>query len=431
MFVNHIKFEGFQAILLGYAKTDDGFVYLRMLGAHNAVKAIWACLVGSPQSEAKNWAAIQVGSQTGIKPQKGVHYKTISARLPHGLLDLAMLHPQATTADVDDDEAAPLYFVLGQGQAGPPAGFFERLNRRLHLPLLPGWEAWLWRDGLDGVMMPGRGKKRTVYELTATGQDRVFRVSTNGAKETWQAIVEKNARLLRVALTAAQVAALRGWTGEAGKETGGDDPLAPRLASLLAKLQGMDGGGHLDVSIAEAACLHEEVRSVAEVLPAGSEERAAWVVLRETLHGFLVEAVEKGFVFVADWRIEREVEQVEQQGMLPYDNQHSIGGSLVYAVRKLKRHYKPGTGDGKPPAEAAAALQKAAAALAALQVQGFGQEAERAMYDYYMPILAQLQQARADEVYPESVGMIAAYQGSYYLERVQEKRTPAAFGLEV
>jgi hypothetical protein len=28
---------------------------------------------------------------------------------PHGLLDLAILHPQATTADVDDDEEAPLY----------------------------------------------------------------------------------------------------------------------------------------------------------------------------------------------------------------------------------------------------------------------------------------------------------------------------------
>jgi hypothetical protein len=432
MLVDYIKFEGFRAILLGYAGTDDGFVYLRMLGAHNAVKAIWACLVGSPKSQAEKWAAMRVGDERGIKPQKGVKYRTVSARLPHGLLDLAMLHPQATTADVDDDGEVPLYFVLSKGKAGSPAGFFERLNRRLHLPLLPEWETWLWRDGLNGIMASGRmGKRYTIHEMAAIGQARVFRVSTNGARETWQAIVEKNARLLRVALTAAQVVGLRGWVGEAGKETDDSDPLAPHLASLLAKLQSLAEGGRLDVTIAEAVCLYEHVRGIAEVLPAGGEERAAWVVLRETLHGFLVEAAEKGFVFVADWHVEREVQQVEQQGTLPYDRQHGIGGKLILAVRRLKKHYKPGTGDGKLPAEAAAALQDAAAALSALQAQGFGQEAEKAMYDYYMPILAQLQQAHADEVYPESVGMIAAYRGSYYLERVQEKRTPAAFGLEV
>ncbi len=54
-----IKYEGFTAYILGYAKTDEGFVYLRMVGPHNAVKAIWATLVGAQKTQKEKWQRIQ------------------------------------------------------------------------------------------------------------------------------------------------------------------------------------------------------------------------------------------------------------------------------------------------------------------------------------------------------------------------------------
>lgn len=398
-----ITFKGFRAIVLGYAKTDSGFVYLRMAGEHNAVKAIWACLVGSRESQQKKWAEIQVGPYSGILPIEGIQYRTIQASLPHGCLDLAMLHPAMTAADVAGHDESPLYFIKSTDQSGPPPAFFERLSNRLHLPLLPEWADWLWADGLAGLPSD-YASNRAIFPLDTLGDDRVYLVYTNGVKALWQKIIKRNASLLRLPANEALVTA---WQSCGGTITGNVE--------------------YIDVSLAQAVYLYDQAREVAKT--ASGEGRAAWMILREQLYGFLNRAVEEGLITVVGWDVKQEVEKSLRTGVLPYDDKHDISGSLIYAARKLKRHYEPGRGDGLLPEKAVESLNRAEQALVGLsgQMAGFVSEAEQSLYAYYQPIAEQLRQAMDNQTYPGSVGMIRPYQGTYYMDRVREIKTPAKF----
>jgi hypothetical protein len=148
--VQTIEMGGFRAALVGYVDNygwDNGLAYLRMVGTHNAVRAIWAGLVGDNKRQRKaktNWE-VKIGSshvQVGA-----VKYHTVSAVLPSGQLDLVMLHPFCTVANA----SSTVVFIADAEAEGPPPGWFERLNAACKLPLLPGWAELLWERGQNTV----------------------------------------------------------------------------------------------------------------------------------------------------------------------------------------------------------------------------------------------------------------------------------------
>ncbi len=386
-----IKHEGFTAYILGYAKTDEGFVYLRMVGPHNAVKAIWATLVGAQKTQKEKWQRIQVGPSTGIAPVKGVRYQTFQATLKGGYLDLAMVHPNAT---IQPDETGPsiLYFIQPKGVDGPPPGFFERLNSHLPLPLLPDWEDWLWHDALNGP-----NGWQTIFPLVTIGVDQVYQVSLLGdALRRWKTIIKKNASLVRVSL---QDINLASW----------DDPLAAKLR-----------GQYADITLDEAIRLYDHVRDYADAKH--GSERAAWVILREQLYIRLKQEYLDGVIAVYDWNETQETVQIERRGRHPYDVRNRIGKNAIYATKKMKRHYKQ-SGDGILPRRGQEALDFAIQAL-----DQASPNTEQSLLDYYNPILAELQQAHAEKRRPD-LDNVVEYWGVYHEPKIKTIRDPRSFAI--
>lgn len=140
-----IKMKGVEAICLDLVDNRDGFLYLRMVGAEVAVNAIWAKL--SARDRRKYGAGVEVHKSgekyaTHINAQKHVTYRTLRSRLQNGMVDLAMIHPILTVTEDNSDG-----FHLLTYDEGTPAGFFERLNKALSIPLKPEWADWLWTEG--------------------------------------------------------------------------------------------------------------------------------------------------------------------------------------------------------------------------------------------------------------------------------------------
>lgn len=158
-----ITFHQLSAILLDFVDSSDGFLYLRLVGAESTVNAIWARL-SAKEGRGKKWtSAVQIPITGQSYPKrvaacKGVTYRTLRARLPSGMVDLAMIHPLLTVAE--DSERG--FYLVTYDQGCPPA-FFARLNQCLSIPLKPDWAAWLWRCGQQSQAFWSL-KKRTRYE---------------------------------------------------------------------------------------------------------------------------------------------------------------------------------------------------------------------------------------------------------------------------
>ncbi len=145
--IHTIKFNKLSAILLDFVDSYDGFLYLRIVGPETVVGAIWAKLSGK-EGRGKKWSSevsIPLAGQSypqRVAAQKGVTYRTLRSRLPSGMVDLALVHPGLTV--IEDSERG---FYLLSYEPGVPAGFFERLNQSLSIPLKPVWAPWLWELG--------------------------------------------------------------------------------------------------------------------------------------------------------------------------------------------------------------------------------------------------------------------------------------------
>lgn len=150
--IRTIKAGGFTAALLGYVEGafyDDGLAYLRIVGSHNAVRAIWAKLSENFSNRRKRGAQhaweVKIGGhhvKTGA-----VKYHSIQTKLPCGQLDLVMLHPSTTVTCTGPS----LVFVVDADHQGPPPGWFARLNSALKLPLKEEWASLLWEKGQEAV----------------------------------------------------------------------------------------------------------------------------------------------------------------------------------------------------------------------------------------------------------------------------------------
>jgi hypothetical protein len=145
--IHTINFGKLSAMLLDFVDSQDGFLFLRMVGAETAVNAIWARL-SAREGRGKKWGSevsIPLAGRSYpqyVAAQKHVTYRTLRTRLSSGMIDLALVHPILTVAE---DSERGLYLLTYE--QGLPSGFFDRLNKSLSIPLKPEWAPWLWEQG--------------------------------------------------------------------------------------------------------------------------------------------------------------------------------------------------------------------------------------------------------------------------------------------
>ncbi|MEM7034074.1 MAG: hypothetical protein AAF629_31325 [Chloroflexota bacterium] len=213
--IYQINFETLSAILVDFVDSQPGFLYLRMVGDESTVNAIWARL-SAKEYRGQSYSSMVRISLTGqksteyVSAQKGVTYKTLRTRLPNGMIDLAMIHPQLTVAE-DNDQG----FYLLTYEIELPAAFFDRFNRTLAIPLKPEWAEWLWSLGQQEqsfttivakpVYEGGQRVEKQVYESVAVtpicpkdglGTAQVYRIYCAGHyQEAWLQIIRQQCKL--------------------------------------------------------------------------------------------------------------------------------------------------------------------------------------------------------------------------------------------
>lgn len=210
-----IKFQEMNALALDLISEGGEFLYLRIAGNEPTVNAIFAYLMAKEHRE-KSWgSAVEIPTpgqryNHGIAARKAP-YKSIKTQLPNGLVDMAIFHTQLTVA-----HDSPAGFHILTHHNGIPAGFLERLNASLPIPIKPEWQAQLWEMGqqphkfiIYETKTKGYGKdakKTTEQSLKVTtpiipvtnkaGNLKCFHVHTDGDDRwAWYAIVQK---ILRV-----------------------------------------------------------------------------------------------------------------------------------------------------------------------------------------------------------------------------------------
>lgn len=210
-----IEFGNLSAMLLDFVDHTDGFLYLRLAGAEPVVNAIWAKL-SAREGRGKKWGsevAIPIPGRSYpqyVTAQKSVTYRTLRTRLPSGLIDLALVHPQLTVA-----EDRPKGFYLLTYEAGLPTDFFGRLNKSLSIPLKPEWATWLWKLGQQAhsrltlstrsVWEQGQEVEKTeliettetpISRLDSLGTVACYRVQCGGRyKDAWLHLIRARLKL--------------------------------------------------------------------------------------------------------------------------------------------------------------------------------------------------------------------------------------------
>lgn len=205
-----IHFEKLSALLVDFVDQPDGFFYLRMAGAEPTVNAIWAYL-SAKDSRRQKWSSkVQVPGKPyprRVAAEKSVTYRTLRARLPSGMVDVAMIHPRLTVAE--DNEQG---FFLLTYETGVPTGFFARLNKCLAIPIRADWTDWLWTHGQQlqarwtvqtetryegGQPIESEAlvetSERPITRLDSLGEVACYRVACAGeAKAAWLQIIRHN-----------------------------------------------------------------------------------------------------------------------------------------------------------------------------------------------------------------------------------------------
>lgn len=210
-----IHFGKLSALLVDFVDQPDGFFYLRMAGAEPTVNAIWAYLSAKDSRRQKWSSAVQIPAPGKSYPhrvaaEKSVTYRTLRARLPSGMVDMAMIHPRLTVAE--DNEQG---FFLLTDETGVPTGFFARLNKCLAIPIRANWTDWLWIQGQQ-LQVRWTVQTETHYEgnqpvetqelvetserpitrLDSLGQVACYRVTCAGeSKAAWLQIIRQNLEL--------------------------------------------------------------------------------------------------------------------------------------------------------------------------------------------------------------------------------------------
>ena len=158
MKLHTINASGFSAATDAFALDDDeGLWFLSMVGPQNALKAICAALLKQPPEAAWLIEGVE-GAFTGEYRKCVVPYETVgtwttqSIRLPgtggyHAMLVTRLAEYAYERKDASSDRLAT-FLLLSHDEEEAPSLHYRSLDRRVSLPLHPGWAQWLWDRGL-------------------------------------------------------------------------------------------------------------------------------------------------------------------------------------------------------------------------------------------------------------------------------------------
>lgn len=185
-----IAYKGLEALCLNRISGgwDTGIIFLRIVGPQNAVRGIWADIVGADTRKSGSSNVTVDGSS--VRFAKHTKYITVSKHLQRsGLFEMVFVHPDATSRL---NEETRVFYLIAPDNGVPPA-FFQRLDALLRLPLLHEWTDWLWNIGLDGVETGRYGdhvyKQQTITKLSPdVGDLCAYRVYA-GKNDVWYKIL--------------------------------------------------------------------------------------------------------------------------------------------------------------------------------------------------------------------------------------------------
>lgn len=131
----------------GWGNGGD-LVMLSMFGPRNAVRSLWATLVGGGKT-----AGVMIGKDY-FSAATGVRYASVQTPMPRRMTHLILVDP-ACTHQVSS--FAGQFVQLG---ASAHEDFFSRLNRFCPVPFRRSWRDALWTLGLESELiapLPGFG----------------------------------------------------------------------------------------------------------------------------------------------------------------------------------------------------------------------------------------------------------------------------------
>lgn len=114
-----------------------------LLGAQEAVKAVWARLVAGEEALLTS-AAPAEARFCALAPEGPRGWRFFTATLRAVASTHGVLVPEAARFSAE----RPDFLMLPRQPAEAPGLHYRFLNRRLDLPLHPAWAAWLWGRAL-------------------------------------------------------------------------------------------------------------------------------------------------------------------------------------------------------------------------------------------------------------------------------------------
>ena len=158
MKLHTINAAGFSAVVDAYAMdSDEGLWFLSMVGSQNALKAIWGALLKQPPESAWLIEGLE-GAFRGEYRRCFIPYETIgtwttqSAKLPgtggYQAMLMTRLAEYAFEGKETSGERPVTFLLLSRSEQDTPSLHYRFLDRRVSLPLHPGWARWLWDRGL-------------------------------------------------------------------------------------------------------------------------------------------------------------------------------------------------------------------------------------------------------------------------------------------
>jgi len=151
-----IQYAGFEALVTGLVHGRDGLLYISFAGPTTSTRAIAAALVS--RDTRKQASGITLSGTQSVYLERFAHYRVLAqqAEAKRGsirTMQVGIFHSDLTVVGSNGN----VLYLLTEEDADPdvpPPGFFRRLRMAVKLPLLPGWEQWLWDEGKKEVKFP-------------------------------------------------------------------------------------------------------------------------------------------------------------------------------------------------------------------------------------------------------------------------------------
>jgi hypothetical protein len=147
-----IQVSGFGASTDGYAISPDPsrpwnphachLWYVSLLGPQEAIRAIWARLLKGEEATITD-EALGRAHWVSLAPEEKKSWRWTQASLPRAAGHHGLLLPELAFYTTERPD-----FLLIPKEGREQALFYRFLNRRMDVPLDPGWSGWLWERAL-------------------------------------------------------------------------------------------------------------------------------------------------------------------------------------------------------------------------------------------------------------------------------------------